>query len=204
MDWQFELGGQSWKVVENCEKSKMIFVVPIGGISESFWKSPVLCNRETKIIKKVKSILNGHKNYSYLSEQAMEKLNEYRIMYKQCGLARDSFIQSSDGSIIRYFPWVGTKEMQALKYALRKKGIECEIKLPGIWIGISTKVDKDCIAEIVKQIIQQKEYNFEDFSELINENILGKYNEFIPEELLREQFFVDGMDFINLRKYVEI
>lgn len=204
VDWQFELGGQSWKVVENCEKSKMIFVVPIGGISESFWKSPVLCNRETKIIKKVKSILNGHKNYSYLSEQAMEKLNEYRIMYKQCGLARDSFIQSSDGSIIRYFPWVGTKEMQALKYALRKKGIECEIKLPGIWIDISTKVDKDCIAEIVKQIIQQKEYNFEDFSELINENILGKYNEFIPEELLREQFFVDGMDFINLRKYVEI
>lgn len=204
VNWLFELGGQSWKVVENCEKSKMIFVVPIGGISENFWKSPTLCNRETKIIKKAKSILNGKDNYSYLSEQAMNHLNEYRVMYKQCGLVKDNLIHSSDGSKIRYFPWVGTKEMQALKYALRKKKIECEINVPGIWIDIKTKLDKQSVAEIIKQIVHYKEIDFEDFDELIDENVLGKYNEFIPEELLKEQFFVDGIDFTNLCKYIEI
>lgn len=204
VDWQFELSGQSWKVVENCEKSKMIFVVPIGGISENFWKSPILCNRETKIIKKAKNILNSKNNYSYLSEQAMEHLNEYRMMYKQCGLLRDNFIQSSDGSKIRYFPWVGTKEMQALKYALQKKEIECEINISGIWIDIDAKMGKESIIEIVKQIVNHEENDFKEYKELINENMLGKYNDFIPEELLKEQFFEDGMDFASLCKYLEI
>ena len=94
--------------------------------------------------------------------------------------------------------------MQALKYALQKKEIECEINISGIWIDIDAKMGKESIIEIVKQIVNHEENDFKEYKELINENMLGKYNDFIPEELLKEQFFEDGMDFASLCKYLEI
>lgn len=204
INWQFQLGGHSWKVIDNCEKTKMIFVVPVGGISDNFWKSPMLVKRETKVIKKAKSILNTETNYPYLSVEANERLNEYRVMYRQCGLSKDTLIETIDRTQFRFFPWVGTREMQALKYSLRLKGIESEIMTPGLWIDLKTNLEKEEIVSIINQIIQSKDFKFQTFEPMILEEIAGKYNDFIPEELLKEQFFIDGMNFEDLDKTVEI
>lgn len=196
VDWQFQLGGHSWKVVSNSEKSKMIYVIPVAGISDNNWRSPVIVDKDTKVLQKMKAVLTEDVRYAYLSEDAYEELKEMRLMFRNSNLDRNTIIESADKKSMKIFPWIGTKGLRVLKYALREHDIECDINYTGIWLDVGAVLSKNVLTETINKICGEgkKQLILED-----GEEIAGKYNPYISQNLLAEQFYIDALDFDDLR-----
>lgn len=155
----------------------------------------------TKIMKKVKEILQEDEEYKYLDISALEKLREYRKLANKAGILEKNIVILVEE---RYsiFPWIGTKEMLALSYALKQEGIQNTIYFKsGIPIFIDVRTEKGIKElELILKKIKNKDINKYDFElpELIEKP--GKYNYFIPKDLLRKQFIADCIDVDEMKE----
>jgi len=97
------------------------------------------------------------------------------------------------------FPWVGTRQLLTLHYALSHRKIVN--KLP--WITcVFLEVIFDGTAEELETVIEEILRDDLDLNQLpLPEKVQvgGKYNEFIPLHLLRKQFVEDYLDMEGLR-----
>lgn len=195
----FALAGRAWECIDLDEKSKTIFAKHIKGISKIAWISSSNNELHTKILQKMRDILISADNYAYLSENCIEKLSNMRNFTKQSGFAVDLISVLSN---CRYalFPWVGTKQICALYFALVNKGYSVQNK--NYFLIIETKEGKKILEKVVSDIVD----NLSDKHTFIlpeNIQILYKYNNFIPLELLRKQFVEDFIDLDGMKENID-
>jgi ATP-dependent Lhr-like helicase len=98
------------------------------------------------------------------------------------------------------FPWVGTRQLLTLNYALR--GRQIKSKLPWItcvYLEVIFDGKKEELENIIAGILASAPDPY-DFPLPDKVQIDGKYNEFIPFDLLRKQFIEDYLDFAGLKK----
>ena len=98
------------------------------------------------------------------------------------------------------FPWVGTRQMVTLHYALLHRKIKSRL-LWGTCIYLEVIFDRDGkeLERIIADILHS-EPDLYAFPLPDKVQIQGKYNEFIPRELLRKQFIEDYLDFEGLKE----
>jgi ATP-dependent Lhr-like helicase len=97
------------------------------------------------------------------------------------------------------FPWVGTRQLITLNYALRHRKIKS--KLPWItcvYLEVLFDGTKEELEHIIYEILHS-DLNLYDLPLPDKVQIDGKYNEFIPLDLLRKQFIEDYLDFKGLK-----
>ncbi len=106
----------------------------------------------------------------------------------------------SSGNKYAVFPWVGTRQLVTLHYMLLQRRIKSKIP----WSTcIYLEVIYDGTGEELKEIILDILHSRPDLYSLPLPDkiqIRGKYNEFIPLDLLRKQFIEDYLDFEGLKK----
>ncbi len=196
---RFALAGLTWETVDVNVKSKVIFVKRVPGISVVDWNVDFDAELHTVLVRKIRSILLSDEPYPYLSERCKERLTEIQYITRNSGILKNLVTLLSDK---RYavFPWVGTRQLMTLNYALRHRKIKS--KLP--WITcVYLEVVFDGTREELEEIIADIFYSDLDLHELPlpdKVQIDGKYNEFIPLELLRKQFIEDYLDFEGLKR----
>ncbi len=192
----FALAGRAWECIDLDEKAKVIFVKHIKGISKINWISSLNGEIYTNILRKMREVLNSNEDYAYLSDSCIEKLHSMRNFAKQSGFTTNLITVISN---TRYavFPWIGTKQMSALYFALANIGFKVQTK--GYFLIIETKIGKVFLEKAVSEIIVNPpdKHNLE-LSE--NIEIPYKYNNFVPSELLRRQFVEDYIDMDGMKK----
>ena len=195
---RFALAGLTWETVDVNEKSKVIFVKRVPGISVVDWYVDFSAELHTVLVRKVRAILKGDDAYPYLSIRCQERLAEIRYIAINSGILDNLVTSLSDRKYV-IFPWVGTRQIMTLNYALRQRNIKS--KLP--WITcVYLEVLFDGTAEELEEIIRdilRGELDLYDLPLPDKVQIDGKYNEFIPLELLRKQFIEDYLDFDGLK-----
>ncbi len=194
---RFALAGRAWETVAVNERSKVIFVKSVPGISVVDWNVDFSAELHTVLVQKVRSILQGDGDYPYLSDRCRERLTEIRYITRNSGIL-ERLVTPLAGKKFAVFPWVGTRQLITLSYALRQRGIKSKhpwitcLYLEVLFDGTAAQLE-----ELILDILHSK-LKLYDLPLPEKIQIDGKYNEFIPLSLLRKQFIEDYLDFEGL------
>ncbi|MDR1000955.1 MAG: DEAD/DEAH box helicase [Clostridiales bacterium] len=195
---RFALAGLTWETVDVNVKSKVIFVKRVPGISLVDWDVDFENELHTILVRKIRSVLLLNDSYPYLSERCKERLVEIQYIARNSGISDNLVTQLSDKKYA-IFPWAGTRQLVTLNYALRRRKIKS--KLPWntcVYLEAIFDGTKDELESIIYDILHS-DIDLYDLPLPDKVQIKGKYNEFIPPELLRKQFIEDYLDFDGLK-----
>jgi ATP-dependent Lhr-like helicase len=196
---RFALAGMTWETVDVNEKAKVIFVKKVPGISVVDWDVDFEVDLHTRLVRKIRSVVMSDETYPYLSERCRDRLEEIRYIARNSGILDNLVTQLSD---MKYaiFPWVGTRQLFTLHYALLGRGVKNRL----LWISsIFLEAVFAGTAEELESIIFDILNSEPDLYGLPlpeKAQVRGKYNEFVPPDLLRKQFVEDYLDFEGLKE----
>lgn len=202
---QFALAGQAWEVTELDKQERRILVKKIPGISANMWQDTGNEYVHTKVMKQIRDVLRSDEQYAFLDEAAQNRLNDIRKACRTAGLAgRGSVVPLTETSFA-VFEFLGTRAAMALCYALRQQGFDADVWLSRyfpVCIEVRTLRGMDELCEALSFI---RENGADKYSFSIPDNceICGKYNDFIPRELLKKQYVEDYLDTEDMQQNME-
>ncbi|GET39774.1 DEAD/DEAH box helicase [Microseira wollei] len=200
------LAGRTWEVIDIEPKARTLWVKQVEGIANSAWQSRSSSNIHTKILARMRQVLLEDVEYSYLQKGAKERLKAARQLARINEIDRSNTILLEERAYC-IFPWMGTVAYRTLERLLNFFGREAlNIRSIG---GVSPYF-------MIVKLGKGKNESFSDeLVKLCNQEIaaldlvgdaeapkLQKYDEFIPNNLLRKAFAFDYLDVAEVRKSV--
>lgn len=196
---RFALAGRAWETVDVNAKSKVIFVKSVPGISLVDWDVDFTSELHTVLVRKMRSVLKGDDEYMYLSDRCKERLSEIRYITRNSGIL-DNLVTPLSDRKYAIFPWIGTRQLITLHYALLKRKVKSRIPLGrSVYLEVIFSGEKELLEDIIRDIIT-RELDLYSLPLPDKVQIDGKYNEFVPQELLRKQFIEDYLDLQGLKR----
>lgn len=198
----FSLAGKLWKVEEVDHKHKSVYVKAAKGKVDTLWLGAG-GDIHTTVVQKMREVLSDTVIYSYLSPQAVNRLERARRLARESGLLKQVVIPAG-GDSLYVLPWVGSKSFRTLERLMKhnlsdKLALRSVVPMEPYYFVVSGKVDgRTLLAEIMSEC-----RTAEDASALLSEDeapYLGKYDEFVAPPLIREAFSVDGLDLNGLKE----
>lgn len=200
---RFALAGLSWETVEVNAKSKVIFVKRVPGISVVDWDVDFNADLHTMLVRKIRSVLKEDGAYPYLSDRCKERLAEIQYITRNSGIL-DRLVTPLSNKKFAVFPWVGTRQLLTLHYALLKRGIKNQLPWSrAVYLEVIFSGSKEELEQIIKDVLATE---LDLYSLPLPEEVQidGKYNEFVPKQLLRKQFIEDYLDFAGLKEDIRL
>ena len=195
----FSLAAKTWEAVVSDRKTKTIFVKESSGYSKAGWVSASEYEVHSVIVRKIREIISSGETYKYLSPNCVKLLEKIRKTAQENNIPQAALVPLG-GSIFAFFPWTGTKQLNTLLLILQSRGISCgtgRTRHVPVYIGIKYEGRPENLKKMLEDIAEE-ETNPENFI-LSGVSISGKYNEYIPEELLKKQFIEDYTDIGGLK-----
>lgn len=196
---RFALAGISWETIDINVKSKVIFVKRIPGISVVDWDMDFEAEFHTILVRKIRSVLKSDDPYLYLSDRCKERLAEIQYIARNSGIL-DHLVTALSDKKYAVFPWIGTRQLLTLHYALLQRKIKSKLPwITCIYLEIVFDGSGEELADIIADILRS-ELDLYTLPLPDKVQIKGKYNEFVPLDLLRKQFIEDYLDFEGLKR----
>lgn len=196
---RFSLAGITWETVDVNVKAKVLFVQRVPGISLVDWDVDFKSELHTHLVRKIRYVLKENESYPYLSDSCVERLGEIRYLARGSGLL-DKLVTPLSQRKFAVFPWVGTRQLYALHYALLAMGIKSKIPWETcIYLEVYFDGEAEGLEAIIDDILHW-DADPADFPLPEKIEIPNKYNEFVPRSLLRKQFVEDFLDFDGLKQ----
>lgn len=202
---QFALAGQAWEVTELDKQERRILVKKIPGISANMWQDTGNEYVHTKVMKQIRDVLRSDEQYAFLDEAAQNRLNDIRKACRTAGLAGKGSVVPLTPTSFAVFEFLGTRATMALCYALRQQGFDADVWLSRYFpVCIEVRTIRG-IEELCEALSFIRENGADKYSFSIPDNceICGKYNDFIPRELLRKQYVEDYLDTEDMQQNME-
>ena len=198
----FSLAGRTWEVIDIEPKARTLWVKQVEGIANSAWRTRSSSNIHSKILARMRQVLFEDVEYSYLQKGAKERLKDARKLARMAELERSNIIWEDKTYYI--FPWMGTVAYRTLERLLNFFGREAlNIRSIG---GASTyfmtvKLGKGKTESFADELVKlcKKEITALDLVGEGEAPKLRKYDEFIPNNLLRKAFAFDYLDVAEVR-----
>ncbi|MCL2741205.1 MAG: hypothetical protein FWE70_03730, partial [Oscillospiraceae bacterium] len=195
---RFALAGMTWETLEVNKGAKVIFVRRVEGVSVVDWNVDFEFELHTALVRMMRKVLLSGESYPYLSESCAERLAEIRYVTGNSGILRNVVTPLSD---IKYaiFPWIGTRQLAALHFALRARGVRSKMQWDScMYLEAAHKGGRDELARMVGEIAES---GHDPYALPIppNAQVISKYNEFVPPALVRKQYVEDYLDFAGLK-----
>ena len=199
------LAGHVWEVEEVDHKRHLVYCTLVKGkVPAYFGQCPG--DIHTKILERMRQVLKEDKQYPYLMANAAARLAHTRHVCANSGIADEPLIHLG-GDMWALFPWLGTYAFLALERFIRRKcAPELGLKKlePGrpYFIQLTMKADKDRFIQVLKEKIKEPL----DPLELVYPGevpVFEKYDEFVPDELVRKGFAHGVLDIEGMKKRIE-
>ncbi len=196
---RFSLAGKSWEVIDVDMKGRILHVKEISGITSNKWNSYNQSMIHSKILRKMRDVLCQDSIFSYLGESAAERLQVMRLTARKANITSELVVRI-DECTTAVFPFLGTKEMTTLSVVLTSLGVDNQIYWDrNIPVCIFVKGRSVGAVQVLLETLRAKTL---DTSVLVVPEKLdlpGKFNRYVPAELLKKQFLVDFIDVDGLR-----
>ncbi len=172
--------GRRWEIIAVDEKSHVLEVAPHKGGQIPKFEGASVEETHDALLLEMRRVYESDDVPAYLDEPAKVLLLQARDAYRRAGLAHVNVLDT--GSAVHLFPWVGSAGTSVIAVALATLGVRAEandlsVLLPGIGMD-----------EAGQALAKLSASTPEDLSR-IEENARGlcnaKYDEFVPEHLLR-------------------
>jgi len=194
---RFTLAGRSWEVTELDVKRKIIYVKQVEGKMTIEWPGSYI-TIHTKIIEKIKKILEEETMYPYLLESAQKRLRDARDIVKKTNLFKYPLVHMG-GYSYAFFPWLGSVSFMTLKRYIKtnmaKQFKISNLEFEGCYF-FEFRMEKGTDYDFIKFMYDDIKRNGIDREELVGTNedfTHEKYDEYIPQHLLRDAFISDNL-----------
>lgn len=192
---RFSLAGKTWEVIDVDEKNEIIYVRFVGGRSSNLWNGTGFLIH-TRILQKMREILRCDDSYPYLQDRAVNRISEIRGICRGSNLC-DYTVVRLGGNDYCILPWLGTRAFLTLLYVFGKNGIEVGDKFVPYWFVVRTKKTETELFELLYQI-KTEPLDPEDLDTGTSE-VAGKFNRFVPKDLLQKQYRTDFIDISDMQ-----
>ena len=190
------IAGHVWEVLDVDHKRHLVYCRQVKGrIPAYFGECPG--DLHTRVLRRMRQVLREDTRYPYLMKNAVARLNQARYTAAQSGTT-DSPMISLGGRMWCLLPWVGTYSFLAMERFLK---IKC-----GNRLGLK---NFDSARPYYMQFTMS--VSLEDFYRIVAEEaakpidplelvypkelpVFDKYDEFLPEELVRKGFALGVLD----------
>ena len=198
------IAGRVWVVDEVDHKKRVVYCTLVKGNIPAYF-GDVAGDIHTRILERMYGVLKERKSYPYLMRHAVCRLEEARHSYDRSGMA-DSPLVHLGGNMWALFPWLGSYAFLALERFLK---IRCgqRLGLRGLspsrpyYLQFTMKVG----AEEFYRITAEEAAAGVDPMELVYPKelpVFEKYDEYVPEELVRKGFAYGVLDIEGMRERV--
>lgn len=193
---RFALAGRVWEVTELDIPRRLIYVKSVGGKMEISWPGD-FGEIHTRILERMKQVLDEDTVYPYLKPNAAQRLETARRLAKSTGLIEHSLIHLGGYSWC-LFPWLGTRSFRTLRRYIsqnaKRYGIS-GIEFEGCCY-ITFKMEPQRDYYFISDMAQRLERDGIDLNSLVGENecpVFDKYDNSIPPALLRRAYAADRL-----------
>jgi len=194
---RFTLAGRTWEVIELDMKPKIIYVKPVEGKMTIEWPGSYIIIH-TKIMERIKRVLEEETIYPYLLENARNRLIEARALVKKTNLLKYPLVHMG-GYSYAFFPWLGSVSFRTLKRYIKANMAKhfkiSNLEFEGCYY-FEFRMEKGTDYDFIKYMYDDIKRNGIDKEELVgmNEDFAHeKYDEYIPQNLLRDAFISDNL-----------
>ena len=201
---RFALAGRVWEVLELDMPHKLIFVKGVEGKMEVSWPGKY-GEIHTKILERMKRVLEEDTVYPYLKDNARYRLEKARHTARNTGMLEHTTVHLG-GFNYCMFPWLGTRSFRTLKRMLSV--IAPEFAISGIESGgscyITFRMEKGS-ADALEHRLASAFASLQSTDMLVSQKelpVFEKYDEYVPAELLRSAFARDRLDLCEIKSRI--
>ncbi len=192
---RFALAGRVWEVEDLDVKGKLVFVKKVDGKMEISWPGDY-GEIHTKILKRMKAVLEEDKIYPYLKDGAQKRLAEARALAARTAMTKSPIV-SLGGYSYALFPWLGTRAFRTVRKLLSK--YKERFRLSAIdyerCYYITFRMEHGSPNELLSALEAELsgELDLYALSGTGEQPIFDKFDDFIPSELLRHAYACDRL-----------
>ena len=198
------IAGRVWLVDEVDHKKREVYCTLVKGNIPAYF-GDVAGDIHTRILERMYSVLSEQKSYPYLMRHAVCRLQDARDSFQKSGM-EDHPLVHLGGNMWALFPWLGSYAFLALERFLK---IRCgkRLGLKGLnpsrpyYLQFTMKVSEEAFYRITAEEAE-KEF---DPLELVYPKevpVFEKYDEYVPEELVRKGFALGVLDIDGMKQRV--
>ena len=159
----------------------------------------------TKILERMRTVLQERRSYPYLMRNAVARLEQARFTAVHSGAAEQTLINLG-GNMWCLLPWVGTYAFLAFERFLKIKckerlGLRAFDSARPFFMQFTMQADRDTFYEVLFDEIKKPI----DPLELVYPGelpLFDKYDEYLPEELVKKGFAYGVLDLEGLRERI--
>ena len=193
---RFALAGKVWEVEEVDVQRRLVYVKYVKGKMEISWPGEY-GEIHTKILERMKKVLEEDTIYPYLKPNAISRLTAARNVARNTGMLKSPLV-SLGGYSWCLFPWLGTRAMRTLRRFLSQYKTEFKISNIAHETGyITFKMEKKTPEALIELMSYDAKVFGIDTHSLVGstENqIFEKYDSYIPSELLQKAYAEDRLN----------
>ena len=198
------IAGHVWEVLDVDRKRHLVYCEQVKGNIPAYFG---LCpgDLHTKILQRMRKVLREERSYPYLMKNAVARLEQARFTASRSGTTEKPLINLG-GNMWCLLPWVGTYSFLALERFLKIKcgerlGLRNLDSARPYYMQFTMKADEETFFRVVSEEIQHPI----DPLDLVYPKelpLFDKYDEYLPEELIRKGFALGVLDLDGLRETV--
>lgn len=198
------IAGHVWQVLDVDHKRRLIYCQQVkGSVPAYFGQCPG--DLHTKILTRMRRVLQEDRQYPYLMKNAVARLEQARFTAAHSGAAEKPLINLG-GNMWCLLPWVGTYTFLTMERFLKIKcadrlGLRNLDSARPFFIQFTMKADESAffrvLAEEIRKPIGPMELVYPKELPLFD-----KYDEYLPEELVKKGFALGVLDVDGLRERV--
>ena len=198
------IAGHVWQVLDVDHKRRLIYCRQVkGSVPAYFGQCPG--DLHTKILLRMRRVLGEDRQYPYLMKNAVARLEQARFTATHSGAAEKPLINLG-GNMWCLLPWVGTYAFLTLERFLKIKcagriGLRNLDSARPFFIQFTMKADEKTFFRVLSEEIRKPI----DPMELVYPGelpLFDKYDEYLPEELVKKGFALGVLDIDGLRERI--
>ena len=198
------IAGHVWQVLDVDHKRRLIYCQQVkGSVPAYFGQCPG--DLHTKILTRMRRVLQEDRQYPYLMKNAVARLEQARFTAAHSGAAEKTLINLG-GNMWCLLPWVGTYTFLTMERFLKIKcadrlGLRNLDSARPFFIQFTMKADESAFFRVLAEEIRKPV----DPMELVYPKelpLFDKYDEYLPEELVKKGFALGVLDVDGLREKV--
>lgn len=198
------IAGHVWQVLDVDHKRRLIYCQQVkGSVPAYFGQCPG--DLHTKILTRMRRVLQEDRQYPYLMKNAVTRLEQARFTAAHSGAAEKPLINLG-GNMWCLLPWVGTYTFLTMERFLKIKcadrlGLRNLDSARPFFIQFTMKADESAFFRVLAEEIRKPI----DPMELVYPKelpLFDKYDEYLPEELVKKGFALGVLDVDGLREKV--
>ena len=198
------IAGHVWIVEEIDHKRRLVYCTQVKGkVPAYFGECPG--DIHTRVLERMRQVLLEHRDYPYLRDNARARLAHARTVAMNAGIGREPLINLG-GDMWALFPWLGTYAFLALE-RLVKLRLPKDLGIKGVDVSRPYFIQFRMRAGAEEFLDALQTAAAEEFDpiELVypaEVPVFDKYDEFLPESLVRKGFAYGVLDIEGMRDRV--